>query len=114
MLGNGINRISNIDNLKRLIVENNILLLPPSKRFGVYLPKNFLSVLGLRGNRSANIASQEADSLIIIGSSLHQQVIGWESKKFNPQAHKLWVEIDKENILAKKRYWISLKFLIVL
>lgn len=105
VLGNGINRISNIDNLKRLIVKNNIPFVTScfAKDLESISPKNFLGVMGLRGNRSANIASQEADSLIIIGSSLHQQVIGWESKKFNPQAHKLWVEIDKENILAKKK-----------
>ena len=57
--------------------------------------KNYLGVLSIRGNRSANIVSQQASSIIVIGCSLHQQIVGWDPKLFNPDAKKTWFEIDK-------------------
>lgn len=57
----------------------------------------YLGSPGIKANRSANIAVTRADLLIIIGSSLHQQVVGWESALFaDLPARKIWFEIDPE------------------
>lgn len=57
--------------------------------------ENYSGVIGLRGNRSANVLSQQAGNIFIVGSSLHQQIVGWESAKFNPKSEKVWVEVDE-------------------
>ncbi len=55
----------------------------------------FLGSPGIKANRSANLAICSADLVIIIGSSLHQQVIGWESQAFaDLPSRKMWFEID--------------------
>ncbi len=45
---------------------------------------------------------QDADVILVIGSSLHGQTIGWESELFAPTAHKIHVDPDTA-ILQKTR-----------
>ena len=105
LLGYGVTKIKDKSGISNYIKKNNIpyVTTPLSKELQTLSSNNFLGIIGLRGNRSANIASQEADSLLIIGSSLHQSVIGWETKKFNQKAYKIWCEIDSSisNLRAK-------------
>lgn len=58
--------------------------------------ENYMGVVGQRGNRSANIAVQNARQIICIGTSLHQQIVGWEPSLFNPGASKIWLEVDRD------------------
>src|SRR6266568_962165 len=54
----------------------------------------FVGRVGLRGQRSANIAIQNADLVISIGSRLSIPVIGYEYAKFAPLAKKIVIDID--------------------
>lgn len=59
----------------------------------------FLGSPGVKANRSANIAVSKADLIIAIGTSLHQQVTGWNEEAFtNFQSVKIWTEIDGQTL----------------
>ena len=63
----------------------------------------FLGSPGVKANRCANLAIMESDLLIAIGSSLHQQVIGWDSNRFKQSpSFKVWFEVDKKTYDARK------------
>lgn len=63
----------------------------------------YLGSPGIKANRSANAALMQADLLVAIGTSLHQQVIGWEAEHFqNSPSWKLWFELDAKVIAARK------------
>jgi len=62
----------------------------------------FLGSPGIKGNRCANLAMMNCDTLIAIGTSLHQQVIGWDSDQFRKtQSYKIWFEIDADMLSAR-------------
>lgn len=54
-----------------------------------------LGMGGIKGQRSANIAMQNADLLICIGNRLSIPFIGYEYEKFAPLAKKIVIDIDK-------------------
>lgn len=58
---------------------------------------------GIRGSRSANIALDYADLLIIVESSLHPQVCGWDPAAFAPSAKIIYVDADEAQISYKKQ-----------
>ena len=63
----------------------------------------FLGSPGIKANRSANIGLAEADLIIAIGTSLHQQVIGWNQDAFKKlPSNKIWTELDEE-VLSSRR-----------
>lgn len=55
----------------------------------------FLGKMGTKGTRAANIALQNADLILAIGSRLSVSSIGFEYEKFAPQAKKIVVDIDE-------------------
>jgi acetolactate synthase-1/2/3 large subunit len=62
----------------------------------------FLGSPGIKSNRSANIAMMNCDTLIAIGTSLHQQVIGWDSDQFKcSPSHKIWFELDSDMLATR-------------
>lgn len=62
----------------------------------------FLGSPGIKANRSANLAIMNCDTLIAIGTSLHQQVIGWDAEHFQRSAsHKIWFELDSDTLSAR-------------
>jgi acetolactate synthase-1/2/3 large subunit len=56
--------------------------------------------VGQRGSRAGNFAMQNADLLLILGSSLNASVIGYDPRQFSPASFKIAVDIDS-NELAK-------------
>ena len=50
---------------------------------------------GVKGDRPANLAMQNSDLIISIGSSLHVSVIGYDYKQFARAAKKVIIDIDK-------------------
>ncbi len=65
--------------------------------------KLYLGSPGVKANRSANLAVSECDLLVAIGSSLHQQVTGWDSRAFSGlPSQKIWTEIDPDTVQARK------------
>ncbi len=68
-----------------------------------YLPYDHplnMGTIGSRGTRFGNFAMQNADLLLILGSSMNAGVIGYDPKQFSPQSRKIYVDIDA-NELAK-------------
>ena len=63
--------------------------------------KFFIGKAGVKGERAANLAMQNSDLIISIGSSLHVSVIGYNYKQFARAAKKIVVDIDE--ISHKKR-----------
>ena len=62
----------------------------------------FLGSPGIKANRSANLAIMNCDTLIAIGTSLHQQVIGWDAGQFKRStSHKIWFELDSDTLAAR-------------
>ena len=58
----------------------------------------YVGNFGLLGERAANFAVQEADLLIILGSRLSIPCTGYNSKDFAPNARKIMVDIDPNEI----------------
>jgi len=56
---------------------------------------NFIGRIGIKGTRAGNLAVQNADILIVIGSSLPIAETGYEHDKFAPKAKKIIVDIDR-------------------
>lgn len=78
------------------------MVTPLAKSVGYHDDEYYLGVLSIRGNRSANIISQQADTIIIVGCSMHQQIVGWDPLLFNPNAKKYWFEIDDAIVAHRK------------
>ena len=57
---------------------------------------------GLFGNRIANFAIQSCDLLLILGSRLSVPITGYQMKNFSPLSKKIYVEIDRNEIIKRK------------
>lgn len=60
-------------------------------------PQN-MGMMGIKGNRCANFALQNADCLIILGCSMNVTHIGYDSKTFSPESKKVMVDIDSSEL----------------
>ena len=58
----------------------------------------FVGNFGIIGERAANYAIQNADLLLILGSRLSVLNTGYQSHLFAPQAYKIMVDIDENEI----------------
>lgn len=59
---------------------------------------HFVGNFGLLGTRAANLAIQNADLLLILGSRLSIPNVGYATELFAPQAKKIMVDIDSDEI----------------
>lgn len=82
--------LEEIERLKIPVVSTQL-----GKDFMGYENELFVGHIGIRGNRAANHAVQQCDLLITIGSSLHQQNIGYEIDCFAPKAKKIILDFEK-------------------
>ena len=57
---------------------------------------------GLFGNRISNFAIQSCDLLLIIGSRVSVPITGYHMKNFSPLSKKIFVDIDKKEIIKRK------------
>jgi acetolactate synthase-1/2/3 large subunit len=53
-----------------------------------------IGAVGQRGSRAGNFAMQNADLLLILGSSLNASVVGYDPNQFSPASTKVLVDID--------------------
>jgi acetolactate synthase-1/2/3 large subunit len=60
-----------------------------------YHPLN-VGAIGIKGSRAGNFAVQNADLLLILGSSLGSSVIGYDPKQFSPNSYKIMIDIDAD------------------
>jgi len=57
-----------------------------------------IGMMGIKGNRAANFALQNADCLIILGSSMNVTHIGYDAKTFSPYSTRIMVDIDASEL----------------
>ncbi len=63
--------------------------------------KTHIGTTGIKGDRAANLAMQNSDLIIAIGTSLHVSVIGYNYNEFARAAKKIVVDIDLSSHLKK-------------
>lgn len=68
----------------------------------------FVGHPGVKGDRPSGFAVQNADVILTLGCSLHQQTTGYETKLFAPDAYKIQVEWD-EAILKREAVGVQQK-----
>tara|TARA_Y100000590_G_scaffold432034_1_gene547565 strand:+ start:5061 stop:6857 length:1797 start_codon:yes stop_codon:yes gene_type:complete len=95
--GQGIRISKSISNLLEFVKLLNIPVVTPYLGIDTinHNEKFFIGKTGVKGERAANLAMQNADLIISIGSSLHVSVIGYDYKQFARAAKKIVVDIDE-------------------
>ncbi|WP_129128409.1 thiamine pyrophosphate-binding protein [Geomonas oryzae] len=68
----------------------------------------FVGHPGVKGDRAGNFAVQNADLILSLGSSLHEQTTGYEADGFAPDAYKIQVEMDRA-VLQREHVGVDLK-----
>lgn len=58
-----------------------------------------IGAVGIKGSRAGNFALQNADLLLMLGSSLGASVIGYDPAQFSPASIKIMVDADWEELL---------------
>lgn len=98
--GNGIN-LGNARSLFRKFVDQyNIPFVTTflSRDLIEYEHPQNMGMMGIKGNRCANFALQNADCLIILGCSMNVTHIGYDSKTFSPYSKKVMIDIDDSEL----------------
>ena len=105
-----------------ILIGNGVHISKAEKKFIIFLNKSNIPFLttwnasdiipsnnklyfgrpGLFGNRIANFAIQSCDLLLILGSRLSVPITGYQMKNFSPLSKKIYVEIDKKEIIKRK------------
>lgn len=72
-----------------------------------------IGAVGIKGSRAGNFALQNADLLIVLGSSLGSSVIGYDPAQFSPASYKIIVDLDinelkKDIVKIDEKYNINL------
>jgi acetolactate synthase-1/2/3 large subunit len=104
LLGNGVRLSDSIQEVKKLIETLNIPFVTTWLAADIF-PYNIklnAGRVGLAGQRGANIAIQNSDLLIILGSHLPIPVTGSNVDLFSKKSKKIVVNIDKDEIELKK------------
>ena len=111
LIGHGV-RVSGLsDQLLNLIERINVPIFTTqlAKDFVPYDNDLFVGHVGVRGDRPGNIGIHNSDFILCIGTSLHQQNIGYEPQLFAPNAKKFILELDKS--VSGKKLPIEAKYI---
>lgn len=116
LAGYGIRQSGSVDHFRFFIEQYK---LPYVSTYGArdYLSYNHyynIGAVGIKGSRAGNFAMQNADLLLILGSSLGSSVIGYDPAQFSPYSYKIIVdtdqnELDKNIIKIDKLFKMDLK-----
>lgn len=73
-----------------------------------------LGAIGIKGSRYGNFAMQNADLLLVLGSSLNSSVIGYDPSQFSIGSKKFIVDCDENELIKdivkiEKKYKVELK-----
>lgn len=101
--GQGIRIARALDDFKEFIEKFNIPVVTTYLGIDVLSSDHFLNIgrAGIKGTRAGNLAVQNSDLVISIGSSLHVGVIGYEYELFAREAKKVVIDIDRTAHLKK-------------
>ncbi len=111
LIGHGV-RVSGLsDRLLDLIETINVPIFTTqlAKDFVPYESDLFVGHVGVRGDRPGNIGIHNSDFILCIGTSLHQQNIGYEPQLFAPNAKKFILEMDSS--VSGKKLPITAKYI---
>jgi acetolactate synthase-1/2/3 large subunit len=98
--GYGIRQAGAVNNFNKFLEQYKI---PYVSTYGArdyndaYHPLN-VGAIGIKGSRAGNFAMQNADLLLILGSSLGASIIGYDPKQFSPTSYKIMVDIDADEL----------------
>jgi acetolactate synthase I/II/III large subunit len=111
VVGSGIRRSNAVGKLRNFL-ENNKLPVMTGPHSGIDIVnddyENYLGRFGVLGQVTSNKLIQEADLILCIGSRLNVKMTGYDHKAFAPNAYKVIVDIDenemnKFNIIANDK-----------
>jgi acetolactate synthase-1/2/3 large subunit len=96
LIGHGVRASDTSEQLLHLLKKFNIPIFTTqlAKDFVPYEDDLFIGHVGVRGDRPGNIGIHNSDFILCIGTSLHQQTVGYEPELFAPTAKKFIIEID--------------------
>lgn len=112
IIGNGCLLSDAIPEIKKFIKKNKIPYAATWAAlhcFSTADPINSGS-FGVAATRFGNFALQKADLILFLGTRLSTQIVGGNLKNFAPNAKKIIVEIDKEELTNHRLPKINLKF----
>lgn len=97
LIGHGVRVSLTTDRLLQVIKKLNLPIFTTqlAKDFVPYEDDLFIGHVGVRGDRPGNVGIHKSDFIICIGTSLHQQNIGYEPQLFAPNAKKFILEIEE-------------------
>jgi len=101
--GQGIRIAKALEEFRWFIGEFNIPVVTTYLGIDVLNSEHILNLgaTGIKGTRAANIAVQNSDLVISIGSSMHIGVIGYEYDLFAREAKKVVIDIDRTSHVKK-------------
>lgn len=110
LAGYGIRQSNTVTEFRQFIEKYD---LPFVSTYGArdYTPDSHplsIGAVGIKGSRAGNFAMQNADCLLILGSSLNSSVVGYDPKQFSPESYKILIDIDA-NELSKDILFINEK-----
>ncbi len=110
LLGNGANDKKNFGLINKLVIKYNFQVVTSLLGIGSYDTRktNHHGYIGHTGHIAANFAAYTCDFLLVLGSRLDLRQTGTEVKQFCPEAYKVMVDIDK-NELDNPRVKINFK-----
>ena len=96
LIGHGVRASGLSDQLLDMIKRINVPIFTTqlAKDFVHYDDDLFVGHIGVRGDRPGNIGIHNSDFILCIGTSLHQQNIGYEPQFFAPNAKKFILEME--------------------
>ena len=103
LIGNGIHISNSEKDFLKLIKKIKIPVMTTWNASDIIPSTNkiYCGRPGLFGNRLANFVIQSCDLLIILGSRLSVPITGYQIKNFSPKSKKIYVDIDKKEILKR-------------
>jgi acetolactate synthase-1/2/3 large subunit len=109
--GNGIHLSNSEEAFKTFIRKVNIPVIATWSATDIfrYDDNLYIGNFGIFGERAPNIAVQEADVILILGSRLSIPCIGYNVKEFGKNAKKIMIDID-ESELNKTTLNIDFKY----
>ena len=104
LIGHGVRASQTNEQLICLLEKLNLPIFTTqlAKDFVPYDNDLFVGHVGVRGDRPGNIGIHNSDFILCIGTSLHQQNIGYEPHLFAPNAKKFILEIDGSVLISSR------------
>jgi len=113
ILGAGVRLANEIERTIKFAEEMNIPILLTWGAKDILHHKHDLNMggIGVCGPRGGNFSAQKSDLIIAIGTRLSQQITGGKQELFAPNAKKVMIDIDQEELdkFDKKTFELDLK-----